>query len=188
MNIERQIAPHRSRQRVQRGFTLTELMIASVVLLVGIVAVAQLVPASVMSNATNRNDSSAMVFAQRELNQFASQPLSSTVYVDGPGLPCNAGCNLGDPTQASGTTVGSPVVLDLSNRPIIDFSAAQVAGYSFNYLDLNDPYGTTYDVRWAVITTVSNGAVSAKRFILGATKRGGNGFYLPVTLDTMVER
>jgi type II secretory pathway pseudopilin PulG len=173
----------------ERGFTLTEVLIATIVLMVGIVAVAQLVPASILSNSNNRNDSSATVFAQRQLNQFTSQPLTlTTPYVDGAGLPCAAGCNLGDPTQP-GITVGSPVVLDANNRPIINFGATPVAGYSFTYLDVNDPSGTTYDVRWAVITSVSSGgAVSSKRFILGAIKRGGNGIYLPVTLDTMVER
>ena len=177
------------RQLAQAGFTLTEVLIATLVLMVGIVAVAQLVPASILSNSNNRNDSSATVFAQRQLNQLTSQPLTQTTpYVDGAGLPCAAGCNLGDPTQP-GVTVGSPVVLDANNRPIINFGATPVTGYSFTYLDVNDPSGTTYDVRWAVITSVnSGGAVSSKRFILGTIKRGGNGIYLPVTLDTMVER
>ena len=53
--------------RNQCGFTLTEVLIAIVILLVGIVAVAQLVPASIGSNSANRNDSSALVFAQRRL-------------------------------------------------------------------------------------------------------------------------
>jgi prepilin-type N-terminal cleavage/methylation domain-containing protein len=175
----------------QRGFTLIELMLASVILLVGIVAVAQLVPASILSNATNRNDSSAMVFGQRLLNQLSSQPLSSNTFADPTaGAPCDisvAICNLGNPAQPN-QTVGSPVIPDFNNRPVINFSAAQVPGYFVNYADLNDPYGTTYDVRWAVITTVNNGAVFSKRFILGVTKRGGNGFYAPVTLDTMVQR
>jgi prepilin-type N-terminal cleavage/methylation domain-containing protein len=187
-NWQRIFELRRSSRRNQRGFTLIELMLASVILLVGIVAVAQMVPASILSNATNRNDSSAMVFGQRELNQMMNQPLSSKVYLDGPGLPCNAGCNLGDPAQPSGTPVGSPVILDFNRRPIINFGVDPVAGYSLTYADLNDPYGTTYDMRWAVITTVNNGAVFSKRFILGVTKRGGNGFYAPVTLDTIVER
>ncbi|MGB9459287.1 MAG: prepilin-type N-terminal cleavage/methylation domain-containing protein, partial [Candidatus Acidiferrum sp.] len=64
------------RRNSQRGFTLVEVLMAIVILLVGIVAVAQLVPASISSNSTNRNDSTSLVFAQRELDQFLSQPLN----------------------------------------------------------------------------------------------------------------
>src|ERR1700683_4990202 len=85
--------------RNQRGFTLTEVLFAIVILLVGIVAVAQLVPASIGSNSTNRNDSSALVFAQREMNQFLGQPLNMSLvppsFIDAEGNSCN----LGDPTQ-----------------------------------------------------------------------------------------
>jgi prepilin-type N-terminal cleavage/methylation domain-containing protein len=185
MKAENTIARQWSGWNNQRGFTLIELMVACVVLLVGIVAVAQLVPASIVSNSTNRNDSSATVFAQRELTQMASQPLNLPAFIEATG-PCNAGCNLGDLTQ-SGQVVGSPV-LAINNQAVIDFSAEPVIGYSFNYQDPNDPSGTTYDARWAVITTVSNGVVSSKRFIFGVTKRGGNGFYAPVTLDSLVQR
>lgn len=180
-------ATQRARNR-ELGFTLIELLMAIIVLLVGIVAVAQLVPASISSNATNRNDSSALVFAQREMNELRSRPLGDTLFVDPLGVSCPVGetCNLGDPTQPN-QVIGSPVVV-INNQPVVDFSVAQVANYSFNYQDPNDPFGTTYDVRWAVITTTNGGRVTAKRFILGARKVGGNGFYQPVTIDTMVEK
>jgi prepilin-type N-terminal cleavage/methylation domain-containing protein len=167
-------------RRRQNGFTLTEVLVAIVVLMVCLVAIAQLIPASIVSNATNRNDSSAMVLAQSELNQMMAQPLSSPGFTDALG---NA-CVLGDPTQPR-QTVGSPLEAGL---PVINFAAAQIPGYSFNYQDPNDPTGTTYDVRWAVITNASSGTPTSKRFILGATKRGGNGFYVPVALDTLVEK
>jgi hypothetical protein len=83
--------------------------------------------------------------------------------------------------------VGSPLVI-INNRPTIDFSAGQVGGYSFNYADPEDPYGATYDVRWAVITTANGGTPNSKRFIIGARQKGGNGFFQPLTLDTMVEK
>jgi prepilin-type N-terminal cleavage/methylation domain-containing protein len=171
----------------QRGFTLTEVLIAIVIMLVGIVAVAQLVPASIGTNAANRNDSSALVFAQRELDQFLSQPLNMSIsppaFIDAEGFSCN----LGDPTQPN-IVVGSPVTV-FYNQLVIDFTATAVGGYSFTYQDPNDPSGVFYDVRWAVVTTTSsNGMVASKRFILGARKRGGNGIYKPVTLDTILER
>jgi hypothetical protein len=83
--------------------------------------------------------------------------------------------------------VGSPVVV-IYNQLVIDFAASPVAGYSFNYQDPNDPAGVFYDVRWAVITKTGNGLVFSKRFILGARRKGGNGVYRPVTLDTILEK
>jgi prepilin-type N-terminal cleavage/methylation domain-containing protein len=170
-------------RRNQRGFTLTEVLIAIVILLVGIVAVAQLVPASISSNSTNRNDSSALVFAQREMDQFLLQPLNNTAFIqtiDGQTFTCN----LGDPTQPN-QLIGSGHAL-FYNQLVINFSAAPQTNYSFIYHDPNDPAEVNYDVRWAVYTTTNNGLVTSKRFILGARKKGGNGIYNPVTLDTII--
>lgn len=58
----------------QAGFSLVEMMIATVILLVGLVAVAQLVPASLTLNYRNRMDSSALVLAQRQLDVLLDQP------------------------------------------------------------------------------------------------------------------
>lgn len=171
----------------QGGFTLTEVLIALVVLIVGIVAVAQLVPVSIGSNSANRNDSSALVFAQREMDQFLGQPLNMAVsppsFTDAEGNLCD----LGDPTQPN-VAVGSPTTT-YYNQVVIDFGAAAATGYSFTYQDPNDPAGLFYDVRWAVITASgANGAVASKRFILGVRKQGGNSVFRPITLDTILER
>jgi len=45
----------------QSGFTLIELMMAMLVLFVGLVAVAQLVPLALSLDAANRQDSTALV-------------------------------------------------------------------------------------------------------------------------------
>jgi len=178
--------PGRNQSRAQGGFTLVEVLMAIVILLVGVVAVAQLVPASVGSNSVNRNDSSALVFAQREMEQFLAQPLNLATnppeFIDAEGFTCN----LGDPTQPN-AVVGSPTRV-LYNQVIIDFTTGTVSGYNFTYHDPNDPAEVVYDVRWAVITTTNGGLVTAKRFILGARKKGGNGIYQPVTLDTILEK
>ena len=52
------------------GFTLVEVLLATVVLLVGVVAVAQLVPISLTVNSANRGDSTALVIEQRVLEQM----------------------------------------------------------------------------------------------------------------------
>jgi prepilin-type N-terminal cleavage/methylation domain-containing protein len=173
----------------QRGFTLVEMMLATAIIIVCLVAVAQLVPASVMLNSNNRNDGTALVFAQREMEAMREQPLYATFFTDSLGVLCPLGdqCQLGDPTQPN-QLVGCPVVM-FQGSPIIDFTAGPVAGYSFTYTDPNDPEGTSTDVRWAVITNVNPaGVVISRRILLGVFRRGMRSPTLPVTLDMMVEK
>jgi prepilin-type N-terminal cleavage/methylation domain-containing protein len=173
----------------QRGFTLIELLLATVIILVGLVAVAQLVPTSVLLNSNNRSDATALVFAQHVMEGLRNQPLTSPSYPGTVGDWCPSAftCELGDPAQPS-VLVGN-AVNTTSGSPIIDFSAAPVNGYSFTYNDPNDPLAATYDVRWAVVTRTSvGGLVTSKRFILGVFRRGMKSPTLPVTLDTMVSK
>src|SRR5712664_1064184 len=150
----------------QRGFSILEMMMATVILLVGLVAIAQLVPVSILLNYRNRTDSSALVFAQRELDQILDQPLVSVSFLDALGNVCNLG-NAGTPN----TVQGSPVIV-VNNQALIDFTAAPVTNYSFTYQDPTDPSGTMYDLRWAVILTGNGTSVYAKRFILGIRQQG----------------
>ena len=170
----------------QRGFSILEVMLATVILLVGLVAIAQLVPASILLNYRNRNDSSAMVFAQRELDGMLDQPMVSNSFTDPNGVYCPIAsiCNLGNPAQPS-QIVGNAVVV-IQNQTFINFGAAPVDHYSFTFQDPTDPSGNGYDVRWAVIITGNGVNASSKRFIVGVQQQAANGFFLPVTLDTMV--
>lgn len=173
-----------------QGFTLVEMLIATVIVLVGLVAVAQLVPASVMMDANNRNDGTAMVFAQQQMEALREQPLTSLTFTDLTGVTCYPSgyiCNLGDPTQPR-VLVGSPVTINDLNQAVIDFSASKVDNYSFTYTDPNDPTGSDCDVRWAVITITNGSSVTGKRFIVGVFRRGMKTPTLPVSLDSMVEK
>ena len=172
------------RRKSERGFSILEMMLATIILLVGLVAIAQLVPATIFLNFRNRTDSSALVFAQRELDQFIDQPLFATSFTDSTGNTCALG------TAAPANAVqGSPVAV-VNNQVVIDFTQAPITDYSFPgpYQDPTDPSGVAYDVRWAVIVTSNGTNVSSKRFILGIRQGGGNGYFQPITLDTMVEK
>jgi len=83
--------------------------------------------------------------------------------------------------------VGGPV-LTSGNSVKVDFTAAAVTNYNFAYIEANDPAQPTYEVRWAVITTVSGGTVVSKRFIVGAWKRNATQVVPPVTLEAWVQQ
>ena len=169
------------RRRGASGFSILEMMLATIILLVGLVAVAQLVPATILLNYRNRTDSSALVFAQREMDQFLDQPISAPSFIE----PITGNlCQLGS-TAAPNDVQGGPLV---NNQTLIDFGHAPLPNYSFAYQDPNDPSGTSYDVRWAVIITGNGTLAYSKRFILGVRQQGGTGYFQPVTLDMMVGR
>jgi prepilin-type N-terminal cleavage/methylation domain-containing protein len=179
----------RRRRKREKGFSLLEMMLATIILLVGLVAIAQLVPASILLNYRNRTDSAAMVFAQREMDFMLDQPLVSTTFTDLQGVYCplSATCNLGNPAPQN-QVQGSPLVV-VNNQTIIDFSSSPgLANWSFTYQDPNDPSGATYDIRWAVIVTGNGTSIFSKRFVLGIRQAGGSGYFQPITLDTMVQK
>lgn len=180
--------PFKKNRQRQHGFTILEMLVATVVLVVGIVGVAKLVPVAINLDAANRKDSTALVIAQREINAMLGQPLGNTTFTDPQGVLCPAGstCDLGNAAQPL-VVVGSPVIM-YGSRPLIDFSQAQVAGYSFYYTDPDNPTNASYDVRWAVITFANGSIPYGKRFIVGVRRQGGNSPFLPITLDTMVEK
>jgi prepilin-type N-terminal cleavage/methylation domain-containing protein len=169
----------------QRGFTLVEVLVATIVLMTGVVAVAQLVPVAVTANNVSRRDSTALVIAQRELSQMLERPLSVFTFNDAFNPP--HAVSLGS-AGAPGATVGNPVVV-IANRPVIDYSVAQVGGYGFTTQpDPQDPYRSQYDVRWAVITDGNGTTAASRRIIISARLLGGNRYSLPLTLDAMVQQ
>ena len=179
-----------ARRGAECGFTLVEMLIATVIVLVGLVAVAQLVPSSMLMNANNRSDGTALVIAQRQMEALRAVPLMATTFTDPSGLTCPIAtmCNVGNPAQTG--VVGCPVVL-FNNSPIINFAPlTPVPGYGFTYTDPNDPTGAVNDVRWAVVTVTNgtNGPVTGRRIIVGAFRRGMKTPSFPVSLDTMVSK
>lgn len=159
-----------------------ELVIATAVLMLGVVAVMQLVPAAMQSNLNNRYDSTAVVIAQRVLDQMITQPLSATQFTDAD----NRIIQLGNSATPE-VVVGGPVQM-VGRQAQIDFTAAPVANYNYSYIDSNDPVPPPFEIRWAVVTTMSGTTVIAKRFFVGAWKRNATRVMPPVTVEAWVQR
>jgi prepilin-type N-terminal cleavage/methylation domain-containing protein len=174
-------------RRDESGFTLMEVLVATVVLLVGMVAVAQLVPISLTINSGNRTGSTALVIEQRMLEQMLDQPLTAATCTAPACSDAQANTwNLGTVATPK-TIIGSPVTT-VNNSPAIDFSAGKVPSYSATIADPEDPYGANYDVRWAVVTYASGAHVTGRRVLIGARQIGGQGYFLPLTLDATTEQ
>jgi hypothetical protein len=162
------------------------MVVASAILMVGIVSVVQLVPASVQSSSRNRYDTMATVIAQRELDQILAQPLSYTAFNDADGFTVDLG---------GAGTAGAPIAM-YGTQTVIDFSVPTGSvpdGYiKSNYQDPNDPnfqHGAAiFEIRWAVITRTNNGVVTGKRFIIGCRQTNSTQPVVPVTLDTSLQR
>ena len=171
-------------RRKQHGFSVLEMIVASAILMVGIVSVVQLVPASLKNSVGNRMDTMATVIAQRELDQILSKPLNVDNFLDIDNNLVSLG-GLGAP--------GAAVVMS-GQSTIIDFSAdAPPAGFSIpSYVDPNDPSKSSFELRWAVFPQVNNlGTVVGKRIIIGCRRTQsivGGQLFLPVTLDTSVQK
>lgn len=170
--------------RKQDGFSVLEMIVASAILMVGILSVVQLVPASLQNSVGNRMDTMATVVVQRELDQILSQPLSVNNFNDKDGNLVSLG-GQGAP--------GAAVVMS-GQSPIIDFTAgAPPAGFSIpSYVDVNDPSKSSFELRWAVFPQVNGvGTVVARRIVIGCRRNQnivGGQLFLPVTLDTVVQK
>lgn len=163
----------------QAGFSILEMLIASAIMMVGIISVVQLVPASLQLNATNRLDTMATVIAQRELDQMLSQPLSVDTFQDEEGRTISLG-GAGSP--------GATVTMDYQGQMAqINFNADPVPGFSIpQYVDSST--GATFELRWGVIPQVSGGKTISKRIIIGCRQTNSNQPLLPVNLDSWVQR
>jgi type II secretory pathway pseudopilin PulG len=195
---------------------MVELLIAILIMLVGIVSVAQLVPMAIDTNFRNRNDSTALIAAQRLLEQMAAQPLDVQSTVQSPGINCIDAPP--DPVNtyyfcdqdgdlillgAQDTTLGASVTTEngcpLAAAGQIDFTIASpgncnpngTVDYGLKKQWVWNPVTNTtqtIELRWRVIGWHAGGAAMRKVFIVGA-RAGTAGQGLTVTdLQTVVGR
>lgn len=168
-----------------RGFSMIELLIAALVLLFGVAAVVQLVPNAMQANLRSKQDSTAVVVAQRQLDQMLSQPLAAATFTNADGRICNLGSN------ANPNVFFGSAVMNQGGRTVINFNGASLNGYRYNpaWVDPNEPNAAGYEIRWSVVTRTSGGAAVHKRFLVGVWKRGiGGRNMMPVTVEGAVGR
>ncbi len=179
------------------GFSLVELLIAMAVLAVGIVAVMQMVAMGTRTNKRNRNDSTALITAQRLLEQMARQPVDVQNGICGaPGghyYYCdeiNDDIALGQ--QGAGVTVaGCP--LDATNQQLNFGVACAAVGYTVTKAQIWNPtpgaqQGQNVELRWRVYTLHDGtGAPVRKVIIIGARNTDLEGFVI-TNLQTVVGR
>src|SRR5713101_419496 len=176
------IGNYTRQRRPESGFSMIEMAVATAVLLFGVVMLAELVPASLQLNMSNRFDSTSVVIAQRELDQMIDQPITATQFTDADGRVILLG-NAATPN----VVVGGPVVM-VGNSARVNFTPADVANYNFNFVDPNDPVRPTYEVRWAVITQVQTGTIISKRILVGVYNRNNTALLPSVTVEAWVQK
>ena len=167
----------------QSGFSILEMVLASAILMVGILSVVQLVPVSLQLNANNRMDTMATAIAQRELDQMLTQPLTVNGFADKDGSAANFTVSLG-----GAGSPGASVLMD-GQSAIIDFSpGAGTPPDGFYNPVYTDTSGATFELRWAVFPEMNNGTVVSRRIIIGCKRTNSNQTVFPVTLDSWVQK
>ena len=142
-------------KKSERGFTLVETVFSVALLTIAILGLATAIPVAVQTNHRNRVDSEGAMLVQKELEQIATQPLTSSSFTDANGNSVSLAA--GGNTLANGQ---------------IDFDAAAVAGYNAT---VTGNAGAQYQLRW----NVQSLADGSKQFTMAARRTGGQRFLLP---------
>jgi prepilin-type N-terminal cleavage/methylation domain-containing protein len=168
----------------QRGMSLIELMIATLVMLVGVLGCAVLIPLAIGTNSRNRQQSNATVIAQMTMEKISSASAggSATLTITDCAGTANT-INITGSTGGTGATLLSSGTLDFSPA---QGSSGAPAGYYMSYTSCGTSgRQSTYDVRWNIQTPSS-----FVKLVTVSAKLKGSGtnpvlFSLPVTIRSM---
>jgi len=175
----------KTKRSSQSGMSLIELMIASFVLIVGVLGCAVLIPIAIGTNSKNRQQSNSTVIAQMTMEKITSASAggSATLTITDCAGTANT-INIAGSTGGTGATVLSSGSIDFSQ---VQGSSGAPAGYYMSYKSCGTSgRQSTYDVRWN-IQTPSNYV----KLVTVSAKLQGSGtnqilFSLPVTIRSMV--
>lgn len=170
----------RKTQSNQRGMSIIEMMIASLVLIVGVLGSAILIPLSIGTNNRNKQQSNSTVVAQMVMEEIMSVPANTARVLTI--TDCNGTANSVNTTGSAAPGAGASLLASGD----IDFSAAAPAGYSMLYRACGtNGRQATYDVRW----NIQRPSVLVKLVTVSARQRNATTnpsvFALPVTIRSM---
>lgn len=178
----------RTRLGSQAGFSMIELLLAGVILVVGMLGIMVLITTAIATNSRSKIDSTATMVAQAVLDQLkatAGTGSGTATLID-----CANNSNTID------TSNGGAALLDSGD---IDFSeASPPAGFHMDYRVCVGNVQAIYDVRWRLdVLTASPGGAGQGTYLVtvGAhLKNSGTAtttnlalFALPVTLRALIQ-
>lgn len=130
---------HQHRSKSDDGFSLLELILATLVLAVALLGGMVMIVMGMARNSTNRLDSTATNVAQTVLEEVAGAPPNANPVLT---IVDCAGNNLQITTAPGGPAPNA--------NGDINFNQPPVAGYQVNYTVCNNGRQTLYDVRWNI--------------------------------------
>ncbi len=185
-------------KRNAAGFTLIEVMIAGMILVIASVGVLAMISVAIASNARNKHDSTKTMLAEAVIEQVSSTLIGSGQAA----LSDCAGTNFSIDAAAGGAllTGGGTHPNDVIGNDI-DFTQVTVpGGYQMNYVVMSPctaggQYVATYDVRWHVDQIGAAAGTPSNSFMLtvgaklkGSGTQSGVLFSLPVNMRMVVGR
>jgi Tfp pilus assembly protein PilV len=167
----------------QRGMSLIELMIASLVLIVGVLGCAALIPMAIGTNSKNKQQSNSTVIAQMTMEKIMSLPTGTLTGTITDCATNTTTINTAGSTTGTGAALLSSGAVDFTQTP---GSAGAPAGYYMLYTTCGTAGRiSTYDVRWNVQTP----STYVKLVTVSAQLKGAGAnqilFSFPVTIRSM---
>ncbi|MEW5974914.1 MAG: prepilin-type N-terminal cleavage/methylation domain-containing protein [Acidobacteriota bacterium] len=147
--LTRAVGLAKSRWENQSGFTMIEMMVASMILLIGVLSVASLIGSAVSTNAVAKYDTIALSAAEMVMDDLKGRQYS---------------------TLADGGYTLTNGLISFSTTPITAYTS------TVSLADSNNIGNTmNFEVRWSISTVATGtGANGIKRIVVAARRAGGN--------------
>jgi prepilin-type N-terminal cleavage/methylation domain-containing protein len=133
-------------QKMARGFSLIELMIAMTVLAVGLLGGIVVIAVATANNGQSKLHTTAATMAESTMEKIIATPKKAT----GAAFQTQISDCAGNTFVVSTAPGGSQVITNGAFAGSVDFSQSPVPNYSMRYVMCSAGAGVTYDVRWRI--------------------------------------